>query len=135
MGVSRRSPAMWPWIALLLSCCSAEPLATSMRGNVSARALENCAPGKVNCGGCQCVEPTTCSWCHGMGGTSPVAPASEGPSCGPGLVNCGFCLCTERSSCAVCDGHGGPAAIISSAHMQSVGMAVLLILIFEHHLR
>ncbi|CAL1129339.1 unnamed protein product [Cladocopium goreaui] len=109
---------------VLALCSSAEPEAGishgishgirgAGNGNVS-RVLGGCELGLVNCGGCQCVEPSTCRWCHGMDGTSPVAtqPAS---SCGVGKVNCGICRCTTRSSCATCDGQGGPAAVISAA--------------------
>eukprot|EP00435_Cladocopium_sp_Y103_P044333 s151_g12.t1 len=98
-------------------------------GNVSSsrgRVLGGCEPGLISCGGCQCVEPSTCRWCHGMGGTSPIT-AAQPSSCGIGLVNCGICRCTTRSSCATCDGQGGPAAVISS--ISSAG-APLIQLIF-----
>lgn len=111
------------FLCLVLAPCSgsaepAEPeamgISHGIRGGNVSRVLGGCELGLVNCGGCQCVEPSTCRWCHGMDGTSPVAtqPAS---SCGVGKVNCGICRCTTRSSCATCDGQGGPAAVISAA--------------------
>ena len=102
---------------MLALCSGSEPeamgISHGIRGNVSSRVLGGCELGLVNCGGCQCVEPSTCRWCHGMGGTSPVA-AQPASSCGVGKVNCGICRCTTRSSCATCDGQGGPAAVISA---------------------
>ena len=121
---------MFLCLVALCSTASAEPeamgIAIGLRGafpgNVSSRVLGGCELGLVNCGGCQCVEPSTCRWCHGMGGTSPVSPVAAQPdqpdqpaACGIGKVNCGICRCTTRSACATCDGQGGPAAVISSA--------------------
>ena len=100
-------------------------------GVSGARALGHCEPGKVDCGGCQCVEPSTCRWCHGMGGTSPGTAATGVSSCGPGLVNCGICQCTTRSSCLTCDGQGGPAAVISSGFGALIHAVFIFLPLFQ----
>ena len=92
------------------------------------------APGKVDCGVCECTVRSACQWCDGMGGPAAVgsvsrpygaAPAGAVSSGKPGecpanLVNCGVCRCTTRSACQWCDGQGGPASITGPGSISAV---------------
>lgn len=70
-----------------------------------------CPETHVDCGNCQCVPSSTCSWCSDDHPHPPVNPPGSGtgnssvPLCPKNFKDCGSCLCVPEAVCSSCGEH------------------------------